>query len=120
MRIKELVLKKFRNYDNLRLEFSPSINFIIGENGTGKTNILEGITVASSLRSFRNIHDTDIIKWGETSYFTSVMVDDNIYTKFEVGCGATGEKIRKKAKIDGVEIKSVSSYFGKIITVVYS
>ncbi len=31
----------FRNYDNVSVSFEPGINFIVGNNGTGKTNLVE-------------------------------------------------------------------------------
>ena len=40
MYVKELIIKNFRNYEHLNMKFSPNINFIIGENGVGKTNII--------------------------------------------------------------------------------
>jgi DNA replication and repair protein RecF len=56
MYVQELTVKNFRNYGNLHISFAPEINFIIGNNGVGKTNILEAISVASNIKTFRNIH----------------------------------------------------------------
>ena len=41
MRLSNLKLKNFRNYHETKLEFSPNINVLIGENAQGKTNLLE-------------------------------------------------------------------------------
>ena len=41
MLINSLNLTNYRNYENIELEFSPQINMIIGQNGQGKTNIVE-------------------------------------------------------------------------------
>ena len=43
MYLKEINLKNFRNYSNLKLKFNKNINIFIGNNAQGKTNILEGI-----------------------------------------------------------------------------
>lgn len=43
--IKSLILQNFRNYKFRKFEFSPCLNFIIGKNGTGKTNLLEAISL---------------------------------------------------------------------------
>ena len=43
MYIKEIEFKNFRNYDSLNLNFDENINFIIGNNAQGKTNLIEGI-----------------------------------------------------------------------------
>lgn len=120
MYIQDLSIKNFRNYNNLHITFSPEINFIIGNNGVGKTNILEAIYVVSNIRTFRNIHDADIVKWNEDSYYSSVRVGDTSDTIFEIGCSVEKDKIKKKLKIDGKEIKKASDYYGKLLTVILS
>ncbi len=44
------------------------------QNGSGKTNILEAVYIASHIKSFRNCTDTDIIQWGKHEYYISVQV----------------------------------------------
>jgi DNA replication and repair protein RecF len=120
MYIKELSIKNFRNYSNLGISFSPEVNFIIGNNGVGKTNILEAISIVSNIRTFRNNHDIDIIKWHENSYYSSVRVEGYEDSFFEVGCTKEDDKIKKKLKIDGKEIKKASEYYGRLLTVILS
>lgn len=117
MILKSLKLINFRNYENLEIRFSPEINFITGFNGSGKTNILEAISIISNLKSFRNIHDNNIIKWKSNAYYCSGEVTDSEYYKFEVGYTIQDNKPKKKIKIDANEIKKVSDYYGKLITV---
>ncbi|MDR1998190.1 MAG: DNA replication and repair protein RecF [Candidatus Margulisbacteria bacterium] len=50
MKITQLWLLNFRNYENTRLEFADS-NLIVGPNGAGKTNILEAIDILATSRS---------------------------------------------------------------------
>ena len=52
-KIIKLQVNNFRNLDNQIIQFSPKINCILGENGNGKTNILEAIHVISNKKSFR-------------------------------------------------------------------
>jgi DNA replication and repair protein RecF len=120
MYIQELSIRNFRNYCNLNISFSPEINFIIGNNGVGKTNILEGISVVSNIKSFRNISDADIIKWHENSYYSSVRVTGYHDSLFEIGCTIENDTIKKKLKIDGKEIKKSSEYYGRLLTVILS
>jgi len=117
MILKNLKLINFRNYENLEISFSPEINFITGDNGSGKTNILEAISIISSLKSFRNINDNNIIKWNSNSYYCSGEISDSEYLKFEVGYSLHNNKPKKKLKIDSNEIKKISDYYGKLITV---
>ncbi len=43
--IKRLILNNFRNYQDQEFQFSPDINIIYGNNGSGKTNIIEAISL---------------------------------------------------------------------------
>jgi DNA replication and repair protein RecF len=117
MILNRIKLVNFRNYDNLEITFSPEINFITGNNGSGKTNIIEAISVISNLKSFRNISDESLIKWENSSYYCSGDVSGSEYSKFEVGYSIQSDKPKKKIKIDSSEIKKVSDYYGKLITV---
>ena len=62
MLVRKLTLKDYRNYTNYSVEFNPHLNIIIGNNGIGKTNILESIIVVSNTKSFRTANDQDLIK----------------------------------------------------------
>jgi DNA replication and repair protein RecF len=119
MYVERAVLINFRNYRRLNIEFSKGVNFIVGRNGAGKSNILEAISVASTLRSFRNAVDNDIVMRGETSYYCCSSVMANNETKFEVGCSISQSKLRKKVKIDDNEIKRSSDYYGRLLSVVF-
>jgi DNA replication and repair protein RecF len=61
MFIKNLRIKNFRNIKNIDIEFSPDINLIIAPNGTGKTNILEAISLVSMGKSPRTSSDIDLL-----------------------------------------------------------
>ncbi len=61
MIVNRLVLRDFRNYDNLDLSFSRGLNIITGLNGAGKTNIVEAIYFLSLARSFRGVETSDLI-----------------------------------------------------------
>lgn len=65
MKIKYLKLTNFRNYTNLEINLNPGINIFIGENGVGKTNILESIYVLALTKTNRDNIDSDMIKFNE-------------------------------------------------------
>lgn len=120
MYVDKLVLKNFRNYDSRCFEFSAGMNFIAGKNGVGKTNIIEAISVVSNLRSFRNTADSELILWGKDSYFCSASVLDNEDALFEVGYSVYNEKVKKRVKIDNVEMHKAFDFYGRLLTVVIS
>ncbi len=117
MYIERLKLLNFRNYSDLNIQFSPGINFITGLNGSGKTNILESISVLSNLKSFKLTVDNDLIKWGNNSYYCSGEIVHADYKKFEVGFIFDKNNKKKRFKINSNEIKKASQYYGKLLSV---
>jgi DNA replication and repair protein RecF len=67
MRLDWLDLTDFRSYGALRLELEAGNNVFIGDNGEGKTNILEAVAYLSRLRSFRGAPDTALVRQGSDS-----------------------------------------------------
>lgn len=53
MRLRKIVLKNFRNYADANLELDANLVLILGENASGKTNLIESIYFLSNLKSFR-------------------------------------------------------------------
>lgn len=68
MILQKLRLAHFRNFSNLEINFAPKINYIIGENGQGKTNILESIYCLALSRSFRTSNDNHLVQINEENY----------------------------------------------------
>ncbi len=69
MYLKRLLLRNFRNYSHAEVTFSPFINLIQGENGQGKTNLLEAVHFLSTGRSFRASSLSDLISFGEHFFY---------------------------------------------------
>ncbi len=65
MWLRHLNLIQFKNFGELEVDFSPKINCFIGENGAGKTNILDAIYYLSFTRSCFNSMDVQNILHGE-------------------------------------------------------
>lgn len=61
MKINSLRLTNYRNYLNLDLDLNEKINVIYGNNGQGKTNLVEAIAYLSTLKSFRMHKDSVLI-----------------------------------------------------------
>ena len=67
MHIKNLTLENFRSYRKRYFEFDSKNNLIIGDNGVGKTNLLESIYCLSTGKSFRSSSQSKLINW-ESNY----------------------------------------------------
>lgn len=116
MYIKKLVLKNYRNCDNLELKFNQNLNIIIGNNAQGKTNILESIYLLGITRSFLTTNDKNLIKIGCNSCKVRASVLINDRTKnLEVIISDLG----KKVKIDNKEVLKFSDYVSKFNVVIF-
>ncbi|MBW6457643.1 MAG: DNA replication and repair protein RecF [FCB group bacterium] len=66
--IKQAALKNVRNFDEYKVTFFPGINILLGENGAGKTSVLEAIYFISFTKSFKAQSDIDMLKQGEDHF----------------------------------------------------
>ena len=64
MKLNNLVLQDFRNYERLSLDFEPGVNLIVGRNAQGKTNLLEAIGYLGSGKSFRAQKTSELVRFG--------------------------------------------------------
>lgn len=65
MFLKNLQIVNFKNYEEASLELSPKINCFLGNNGEGKTNLLDAIYYLAFCKSFFNPSDSQLIKHEE-------------------------------------------------------
>ena len=65
MKVNYLKLNSFRNYLMAEAEFARGINFIFGENGAGKTSLVESLSLLSLGKSFRGSDDEELIREGD-------------------------------------------------------
>lgn len=64
MQIRSLELHDFRSYESAELTLGDGLTAIIGENGQGKTNLLEAISWIAGMGSFRGVPDDALIRMG--------------------------------------------------------
>jgi len=65
MRVKDIYLRSFRNYGELKIDFEPGVNLIVGDNAQGKTNLLEAISYLGCGKSFRAQKTAEMIRFGD-------------------------------------------------------
>ena len=65
MHLQWLELRDFRSYERLKVDLDSGVNVFFGDNGAGKTNLLEAVAYLSLLRSFRGAPDAALIASGE-------------------------------------------------------
>jgi len=109
--VKKLYLKDFRSYTDADFGFSGGVNLILGENGVGKTNLLEALYLLSGRRSWRSGKSADLIRWESGGAYVYATVE-NERREYEVkinmpalGRGSVfinGVKAQKKAEMSGI------------------
>jgi len=118
MYLKKISLTNFKNYSNVELEFSPRINCIVGNNGVGKTNILDAVHYLSLTKSFFNNIDSISIKYDEDFFiiqgvFVKNDDEENIFCSFH-------RQKQKMLKRNGKEYERLSDHVGRYPVVMIS
>ncbi|TYB31846.1 MAG: AAA family ATPase [Candidatus Mcinerneyibacterium aminivorans] len=79
MLLKKMHLKNFRNLRKEKVTFFPSVNVIVGNNGSGKSNLLEAIYLFYKGKSFRKSKLIDMINWEKDFFRIKISTDDEMY-----------------------------------------
>ena len=110
MNLRKISLIQFKNYEQLDLTFSPKINCFVGNNGAGKTNLLDAIFYLSLTKSYFNAIDTQNIMY-DKEFFILQGEYERDGTKENVYCGV--KKGRKKQfKRNNKEYKKLADHIG--------
>lgn len=108
MWVKELSLRNFRNYNNLNLKFEKGVNYIQGNNGEGKTSLVEAIGLLPLCKSIRQSEEKDIIKINEDFLSVEALIESEHEEKLKIVISTNGKMIES----NGVEVKRVSDIAG--------
>lgn len=116
MYIKDINIVNFRNYDKLSLKFEKGINIIYGNNGQGKTNLLESLYVLALTKSHRSYIDSNLIKNDkEFLKITGNIYFNKIKTKLEISM----DNKKKLLKIDNNELKKINEYISRMNIIIF-
>ena len=118
MYLKDLCLIQFKNYEEAQLKFSSNINCFIGNNGSGKTNLLDAIYYMCFCKSYFNSIDTQNINF-EKQFFTIEGTFDRKDQVDIVFCGVKrGQK--KVFKRNKKEYEKLADHIGLFPLVIIS
>lgn len=117
--MEQISLIDFKNYNEARANFSEKFNCIAGNNGVGKTNLLDAIYYLSFCKSFSNAQDQQNIRKDRSFFLIQGTYYDDENRIIEVYCGLKkGEK--KSFKINKKEYERLSDHIGTIPLVMVS
>lgn len=116
MKINKLELVNFRNYSSANIEFDDGVNFVVGKNAQGKTNMLESLYLLSVGKSPKNSKEKQLIKFEQERAKIEVDFATNAGNK---NIKMYLDKSNKKAiKINNLNILKLTELVG-ILSVVY-
>ncbi len=116
--LRKLTLANFKNHTKRDFHFTKKFTAFVGQNGVGKTNLLDLIYFLSLTKSFFNLTDQQLIKWNEA------------FSRIEAEIEKKGERLelvvkipqnkRKEISINGAVCAKVSEYIGTLPLVIIS
>jgi DNA replication and repair protein RecF len=116
--IGSLSLRDFRNFERLELELPSAGLAIVGENGHGKTNLLEAAYYFSLLRSVRGARDVDVLRFDAAGFFLEAELCVPDAHTMAIGFERAGR--RKRVRRDGVVLERLSDALGTLPAVMFS
>ncbi len=116
MYLSSLAFRSFRNLWDDHIEVHPRFNLIVGENGQGKSNLLEAIFCLGALRGFRTYSAVDLLRFDSEAATVVAAVEGNAQAgtvRVELGRGS------RKIFVDGRASRRLSDYLGVIRVVLF-
>lgn len=118
MFVNRLCLKDYRNIASADIELIDGVNIFYGNNGNGKTNLLEAIYICSTARSHRTHNDKELIGFGCDCAHIKLYADKDTATdKIDVHLK---KEEKKGIAVNGIPIKKSGELFGVLNTVIFT
>lgn len=116
MYINEIKIENFRNIDFMGIFPDKEINVIYGQNGQGKTNLLEAIWLFTGCKSFRTSKDSELVQFERENSKISM----SFKTELRENNAAIFIDKKRTAFLNGVNLSSPRELIGKYYSVVFS
>jgi DNA replication and repair protein RecF len=122
-RLHHLALRDFRNFVRADVAFPAEGLAVVGENGHGKTNLLEAIYYFQLLRSLRGARDPDLVRFGAGGFHLAAEGEVVVEGRPRARTAAVGFERggrRKRVKLDGGEPPRLADALGAVPSVIFS
>lgn len=119
MRLARLTVRDFRNLARIDLDLPAEGMVVVGENGHGKTNLLEAVYYLQLLRSARGARDADLVRFGAAAFHVAA---ESVSARTTHTVSAAFERAtkRKRVTLDAVERPRLSEALGALPAVLCS
>ena len=116
---KEIYFNNFRNFINSPYSFSKGCNIIVGKNGSGKTNILEGISLFEKGKGFRKEKIVNLINFqNQKNGFNIRSIFENREINYNAKILITDTKLKKISINNSFDTDSVK-HFESLFSIIY-
>ena len=120
MIIQSLKLRDFRNYQELEITPHPGVNILFGQNGSGKTNLLEAIHYCALGRSHRTSQDKEVVSKAADFAAVGVQLQKNA-VRMDIQVKLTPNDGKKKSVfVDRKRANRLSDLMGHVQCVIFS
>lgn len=119
MRLDSISIINFKNVADEQLSLGPGINCFVGDNGAGKTNILDAVHYLAMARSIQTLSDSQCVRHGEDGYLIDGRFRYDDERMEQVVCAYT-RRGGKTLKRNGKEYERLSEHLGAFPIVVVS
>ncbi|KGP76412.1 DNA replication protein RecF [Desulfosporosinus sp. Tol-M] len=110
-------LQNFRNYQDETIILMPGINILIGDNGQGKTNVLEGIYYLLTGKSYRVQREQELLRWDQREFH---LYGDFLMAHHRVSLESHYRDKKKIVKVNQVPCQRLSDFVGTINVIFFS
>jgi len=115
--INNIRLQNFRNYENEIIKFMPGTNILIGDNGQGKTNIIEGIYYLLTGKSYRAHREQELLRWEQSEFH---LYGDFLINHHKISLESHYKDKKKNVKVNKVSCQRLSDFVGTINVIFFS
>ena len=116
LRLDRVSIRHLRNLTDVDVELGPRFNVISGDNGQGKTNLLDAVYTLATSKSFRSSRPEDVLQHGEeVASVKGTFVEDGVLREQSVG----QQRGLRSVRIDGKRPKTLVEYASRTPVVVF-
>ncbi|MEI2702496.1 MAG: DNA replication and repair protein RecF [Baekduia sp.] len=109
MQVRQVGLRSFRSYERATLDLGQRVTVVTGQNGAGKTNLLEALYFGCTGRSCRTNNERELVRFGAETARVTVDVEDDAGSRHELAVGFTPGQ-PKRITVDGDPVERLSDH----------
>lgn len=120
MKLQKAEIRNFRNHSASSLDFTDGINAVFGDNGEGKTNIVEAISYLCLTKSFYAINDAVVVRIGSEHFDVRGSFRADNGSEWSVAASYESASAKKTITVNKTPVETLSSVVGQFPAVILS